>query len=100
MSGGSLNYLYCKEGRDFFNHLEDLETVEGVLLRHGYADIAKDVRRLIEYIQTAENRRDVLSDQLEDVFHAVEWWLSADYGRDDLHKHLEMYRNGRKPGEG
>lgn len=95
MSGGSLNYLFCKEPEDLFNHIEDLEEVEFVLLRKGYQDIAKDVRRLIEYLQTAYNRIEVLSTQLNDVFHAVEWWKSADYGESTLREHLEEYRNGR-----
>lgn len=94
MSGGSLSYLYLKEPGDLFNHVEDLETVEQELLQRGYTDIARDVRRLIEYILTAENRISVLADSLRDVFHAVEWCCSGDYGESSLRKHLENYRNG------
>lgn len=94
MSGGSLNYLCYREGADLFDHIDEMERVEAELLRRGYKDIAKDVRRLIEYIQSAENRIGVLNDQLQDVFKAVEWRISADYGDDDLVKHLEQYRKG------
>ena len=97
MSGGSLGYLYCKEVCDLFScySLDCMKEVEQTLLQMGYGDIAKDVRRLIEYIKSAENRIGVLHEQLEDVFHAVEWWRSADYGDGTLAKHLDAYREGR-----
>ena len=98
MSGGSLGYLYCAEPESLFDRISDMERVEQELLRIGYSDVARDVRRLIEYCQSAYNRIDVLSEQLKDVFHAVEWRLSSDYGEDNLIKHLEMYRN-RKGGD-
>lgn len=96
MSGGSLNYLASKEPEDLFNSIEDLEEVEQILLQLNYQDIARDVRRLIEYLRTAYNRIDVLSIQLTDVFHSVEWWKSADYGDDTLRKHLDAYRAGEE----
>lgn len=92
MSGGSLNYLCYKEPKQLFDHIDDMEEVEFVLLRAGYADIAKDVRRLIEYVKTAENRISVLRDKLENVFHAVEWYCSADYSRDSLIAAFDLYR--------
>lgn len=94
MSGGSLNYLYCKDPDDLFNQVDDMECAESYLLRKGYPDIAADVRRLIEYVKTARNRIEVLHDQLKDVFHAVEWRISGDYGDDSLANALEAYRNG------
>ena len=94
MSGGSLNYLYVREPAALFDHVEELEKVERELLVRGYTDIARDVRRLIEYIQTAENRIAVLTDQLRDVFKAVEWNLSGDYGDKTLKDVLENYRKG------
>lgn len=92
MSGGSLNYLCYKEPADLFNHVGDLQEVEEFLLARGAKDIATDVRRLIEYILSAEVRIGVLSEQLTDVFHAVEWHISADIGDDSLAKTLEEYR--------
>lgn len=95
MSGGSLNYLCYKEPAQLFDHLEDLEMAEQYLLAKGYKDIARDVRRLMEYIQSAENRIGVLSEQLNNVLHAVEWYISADYGENTLRKALEEYRDGK-----
>lgn len=92
MSGGSLNYLCYKEPEELFHYIDEMEEVEQVLIGRGAEDIAKDVRRLIERIKCAENHIGVLSEQLSDIFHAVEWRLSADYGEDDLMKHIEQYR--------
>lgn len=94
MSGGSLNYLCYKEAAELFEHVREMEEVEEFLIERNYQDIAADVRRLIEYVKSAENRIKVLAEQLNDVFHAVEWRLSADYGDDTVKKHLEKYRKG------
>lgn len=98
MSGGSLNYLCYKEPVELFNHLDDLEQVEQQLLAIGYKDIAQDVRRLMEYIKSAENRIGVLAEQLENVFHAVEWYIDADYSKNTLIEALEEYRDGKGGG--
>lgn len=92
MSGGSLNYLYCKEPEELFDHIEDLEQVEAQLLSRGHKDVAKDVRRLIEYLNSAYNRISVLHDQLRDVCKAVEWYLSADSSETRIDEAVETYR--------
>lgn len=97
MSGGSLNYIFCAEIDQLFNadRVADLETAEATLLSAGYKDIAMDVRRLIEYIKSAEIRVMVLHEQLSNVLHAVEWYISADYSKTTMRKYLEDYRAGR-----
>ncbi len=96
MSGGSLDYLCFKEPEELFHCIEEMEKVEQVLLQRGAQDIARDVRRLIEYVKSAENRISVLSEQLNGIFHAVEWYQSGDYGEDTLRKHIEQYRTGKE----
>ena len=54
------------------------------------------MRRLIEYINSAENRISVLHEQLAGVFRAVEWYVSGDTGQDSLRKALEDYRRGQE----
>lgn len=94
MSGGSLNYLCYTETNELFEwgKVLDMEKAEHLLIQKGYIDIARDVRRLIEYIKTAENRVGILFENLKDVFHAVEWYESCDIGEDSLQKALEKYR--------
>ena len=97
MSGGSHNYLCYSGFPDILSRTSDMESMEQSLLSLGYTDIAKDVRRLIEYCLSAENRISVLFEQLEDVFHAIEWYDSGDIGKESLIERLEQYRSS---GEG
>lgn len=94
MSGGSHNYLCWANMPDVISRTKDMEEMEQDLIKLGYTDIAKDVRRLIEYCKSAEIRINILFEQLENVFHDVEWYHSADIGENDLIKTLEQYRNG------
>ena len=71
-----------------------MEEMEQNLIELGYIDIAKDVRRLIEYCKSAQIRIGVLFEQLENVFHDVEWYYSGDIGRETLIERLEQYRKG------
>lgn len=98
MSGGCRNYLCFAETGDLLNRISDMEQMEEDLLKLGYADIARDVRRLIEYCMSAENRIGVLFEMLEEVFHDVEWYYSADIGEERLKKTLEKYREGKVHG--
>ena len=95
MSGGSLGYLYSKDFPEICEHIREMKMVERELIENGYTDIAADVRRLIEYCLSAQNRINVLSENLSDVFHAVEWYYSSDYGNDRMIDEFENYRKGR-----
>ena len=92
MSGGSFNYLCYKETEDLFNRISDLEDMRESLIKYGYEDIAKDTQRLIEYIKSAECVIGTLKDMLKPVFHAVEWYESADYSKETMIEILEKYR--------
>ena len=94
MSGGSYNYLFCKETCELFDYsnIRTLEEMESRFLGLGYDDIAKDFRRLIEYIKSANNRVEVLGNQLNNLMHDIEWYDSGDIGEDTLAKRVEEYR--------
>lgn len=94
MSGGSYDYLFCKETCELFNYsnIRTLEEMESRFLGLGYDDIAKDFRRLIEYIKSANNRVEVLGNQLNGLMHDIEWYDSGDIGEDTLAKRVEKYR--------
>lgn len=94
MSGGSHDYLCYAFMPDVISRTADMQEMEQTLIEMGYIDIAKDVRRLIEYCKSAEIRIDVLFDQLKDVFHDIEWYHSADIGEETLIETLERYRKG------
>lgn len=96
LSGGSFGYLCLKDVPDLMegSSIEDLEKMVQHLQSYGYEDIARDTQRLIEYIQSASIRIEVLSENLNGVFHAVEWHESGDIRRDTMIAELEKYRNG------
>lgn len=95
MSGGSFNYLFCKECHELFEkrNVSELEDMERELMQLGYDDVAKDFRRLIEYIKSARNRVGVLAEMLNPIMHDIEWYCSGDIGEDTLAKTIEKYRN-------
>ena len=94
MSGGSFNYLCWADVDELFYKIHEMEQIEQILIEMDYTDIAQDVRRLIEYCKSSRIRISTLFEQLEDVFHDIEWERSADIGKDRLIKTLERYRNG------
>ena len=102
MSGGSLGYLYNREPYELFeaHNVEYLEEAAAEVHNAGYKDIAKDIYRLAEYIKSANIRVEVLHEQLKDVLHAVEWYLSSDYGKNTMRKYLDAYRAGGPAEEG
>ena len=94
MSGENHNYLCYAEYPEIMNRTSDMVDIEKELIKLGYTDIAKDVRRLIEYCLTAENAISVLRENLEGVFHDVEWYCSAKISKKTLIERLEQYRKG------
>ena len=97
MSGGSFDYLYCKETPELMSKVDYIEEMADILARKGYCDVAIDMSRLVEYIKSAEVRITVLSGQLKDIMKAVEWYESCDIGEDGLEKAIEKYRKGENP---
>lgn len=96
LSGGSFGYLCYKDVNELMepSSISNLEIMVQHLQLYGYEDIARDTQRLIEYIRSASIRIEVLSENLNDVFHAVEWHESGDIGREIMIAELEKYRNG------
>lgn len=96
LSGGSFGYLCYKDVNELMepSSISNLEIMVQHLQLYGYEDIARDTQRLIEYIRSASIRIEVLSENLNGVFHAVEWHESGDISRDTMIERLENYRNG------
>lgn len=96
LSGGSFDYLCYKDVPELMNSssIANLERMVQHFQEYGYEDIARDTQRLIEYIQSASIRIEVLSENLNGVFHAVEWHESGDIRRETMIAELEKYRNG------
>ena len=65
-----------------YSNIELLEEMADYLNQNGYEDVAKDTRRLVEYIKSAKIRVETLFEIISPVFKAVEWYYSADWGKD------------------
>lgn len=97
MSGGGFGYLYSREVDELiqYSSIEMLEDMADYLNSTGYEDVAKDTRRLVEYIISAKIRIETLHEMLSHVFKAVEWYESGDSGKDSVDKAIEEYRRGK-----
>lgn len=92
------NRIYCgksdrRKPNTLIGNIELLEEMADYLNQNGYEDVAKDTRRLVEYIKSAKIRVETLFEMLSPVFKAVEWYCSADWGKDRVDKAIEEYRN-------
>lgn len=94
MSGGCYDYLYCKETEELFSKALDIEDMAEILEKLNCLDVARDMRRLSEYIRSAYNRVDVLSERLRPIMKAVEWYEDHDIDEKSLKAKVEEYRNG------
>lgn len=92
MSGGSYDYLYCKDPEAIFARADYVEDMANTLTKLGYLDVASDMTRLAEYIRSAYIRIDVLSKQLKPIMKAVEYYEDCDYGEDNVAEIVEEYR--------
>lgn len=94
MSGGSWNYLYCKDIDELMNgsSTELLQDMADRLNSAGFEDAAKDTQRLVEYIKSASIRIETLFETLSPVFKAVEWFDSGDWGKETLNNEVLKYR--------
>jgi hypothetical protein len=96
MSGGSYNYLcHVWEADEMLAKLNDLLEMSTRLAGLGYAeDAAKETEELICIINQAKVRIVTRMNRLKNVWHAVEWWDSADYSESQVKEALEKYRKG------
>jgi len=93
MSGGSYNYLYCREPDELLDSLGDLEDMVDRLARLGYAqDAAEEAADMVLTVRSVMVRLGVMQRRLSPVFKAVEWWDSNDSGEDGVKVALEKYR--------
>lgn len=100
MSGGSYNYL-CRKGSDDLmsgSHGEDLERMRDRLLEEGAIDAAAQTDAVLATVKMATELVRMRADALRDVWQAVEWIDSCDWGPDSLDAALAKYRGEASDG--
>jgi hypothetical protein len=94
MSGGSYSYLHRALWLDLMvKQLDDLEEMAERLEGLGYAaDTAWETRQLLLTLRSASALTDVTTQRMFEVWKAVEWWDSGDWGEDSVVDALTAYR--------
>lgn len=93
MSGGSFDYL-C-EVFDFFEMADkerQLKAMGERLAGVGAADAARETHEALLIIRAAEAQTEAIVGRLRDVWKAVEWVDSGDWGSDAIDEALAKYR--------
>lgn len=86
MSGGSYNYLYCHV-TGLEEQRSDIERMEERLQASGYYAAARATREVLYMLDAAER----IAQSLHDVWLAVEWRDSNDWGEDQVREAVEKF---------
>lgn len=86
MSGGSHNYLFCADITS--ERRDDIARMAVRLRELGHHDAALRTSEVLAALDVI----DELQRELSDVWHAVEWVDSCDWGRGDEAKAVESWR--------
>lgn len=98
MSGGSYNYLYiwASDPQQLVSRRADLEAMADRLAELPYAkDAAQETKEILALIDQVGDQIAARGRVIADVWHAVEWWDSADYGEDKVREALAAYLDAR-----
>lgn len=95
MSGGSFDYLCFAETDALPQRLAQVEEMADALAAYPDGEAASlDTHELVAIIRTAERRIEARRRRLADVWKAVEWHHSHDYGPDAVGRALKAYYDG------
>lgn len=93
MSGGSYNYLCYKDSNEIHNSRSDIESMRDRLIQLGHLDAAKETESILLTLDAFYVKMQARIDRLNEVWHAVEWYDSGDYGATSVDEAIEKYRN-------
>jgi hypothetical protein len=82
MSGGSFNYLCHKDVEDIYECRDEIKAMVEAFAEHGFKSAALATE---EFLCLLENHHRVLTvrlNNLNDIWHAMEWFKSCDIGLD------------------
>lgn len=93
MSGGSYEYLYGKFAEDWLSGVPvAAQQMADRLAALGYHDAAVETNALIAQARAAHARMEASLTRLTDVWKAVEWFDSSDWGLDSVEAAIAKYR--------
>lgn len=77
MSGGYFDYLNAKSAQELCDSKEHLHEMAEVLREIGAFKAYRDTARVLAIVELLEQAAD--DNPLMEVWHAIEWWKSADW---------------------
>lgn len=89
MSGGSYNYLCYADHSDIGNKTEDLQEMIDRLKELCFEDIANESYLVLEHIK----KTDKMINKLSEIWKAVEWMDSGDWGLENVNQEIENFRS-------
>lgn len=89
MSGGSFDYLFCKDAHRLVDAESDVQRMAVQLFEMGFKDASKKTRRILGLIRSIER----IQDEMADVWQAVEWFCSSDWGPDQVEEAIDKWRD-------
>lgn len=92
MSGGSYNYLCYKDVFELESHREELNRMRDRLIELGHLDAAKETESIILTLDSFKVRMEARLSRLKDVWRAVEWLDSGDYGKEQVAEAVKKYQ--------
>jgi len=85
MSGGSYDYLSCKDPIEDSEEVDQqLKSMEDDLRNEGYHAIADELFKYRLTIETTQHRLTIMHKRLERLMHDWEWYRSGDIGKKDF----------------
>lgn len=90
MSGGSFDYLYvnANDVEGLAKRQRHIEAMRDQLVELGFDDVAAKTQDVLDRFREIEQN----AGELASVWHAVEWYVSCDWGLKDVESAVEQHR--------
>lgn len=93
MSGGSYNYLCCKDASEISERKEDIGKMRDMLNELGFIDAAIETESVLLTISAYEVKMNARLQRLSDLWRSVEWYDSGDSSLETAQEEYEKYAN-------
>ena len=94
MSGGSYDYLCFMEFDKIIDNLDLLDKMAERLIELGYIAAAMETYKAKNEVEAAMVRYEAHKERLENLWRAVEWYDSGDWGLEDAKEAYIEYAEG------
>ena len=92
MSGGSYDYLCFKDFPEICEKPHDINDMRDRLTQLGYLDVAKETESVNLIIDSFRVRIEARLKRLGEVWKAIEWYDSNDWGIEEVEEAIKKYR--------